>query len=174
MTADDYLQLGVAVSKAQTIEFALYGLLTHLKKDPKIVKDKRLLKLTPREFLSTNPESKTLRMMTLGQLSEVLPNGFGIDPDFIQDYVSRRNLLVHDFMREINPKYASIEVIEPKSFLKKFITDSDELQNILLGLLYVIMDQIAEKNDLSNRKPSGDDVDKAKAAFYSHVIRHKG
>jgi hypothetical protein len=173
MTSEDYLRLGVALSKAQNIEFAIYGILTHLKKTPEIVKDKRLRNLTPREFLSSDPINKPLRTMTLGQLNKALPEGFGLCSEYIQDYVDRRNLLVHEFMREINPKYASNGVIDPEVFLTKFIVDSDEFESILLGLLYVIMDQVADKQGVPERKPVGEDVDLAKAVFYEHILKQK-
>lgn len=169
MTVDDFTRLGIALSKAQTIEFVIYGLLTHLKKTPEIVPDKRLRNLTPRQFLSSDPADKVLRKMTLGQLNAALPEGFGLSPEFLQDYVERRNIVVHEFMREINPRYATKDVLNPTMFLNQFIADSQELELVLEGLFYVIMDQIAQKNGIPERKPSGENVTRAKSAFFSHV-----
>jgi len=79
MTDQEYMLLGIALYKAQKIEFAIYGVLTHLRKEEDIVSNNRIRNLTPRKFLSNDLEDKKLRMMTLGQLNKELPDELGLD-----------------------------------------------------------------------------------------------
>jgi len=167
-TNETYQLLGIALLKSQIVEFNLCGILVHINKNCLSKNNKRLNELTPEKFLSSNPEYQKLRKMTLGEISVCFPSNI-INSDKIEEYISDRNIVVHNFIRETDSKFATNGVINPTDFLQKFINDSNELINVLHGLIYVMSNIIADKNKLYDRKFSGQAVEKAMSAFYQQA-----
>lgn len=167
-TNETYLLLGKALYKTQIVEFKLCGILVHINKNCFSKNNKRLNELTPEKFLSSNPQYQKLRKMTLGDISDCFPSNI-INSDKLEEYISNRNLVIHNFIRETDSKFATNGVINPKDFLQKFINESNELVDVLHGLIYVMSKVIADKNKLDDRKFSGQAVEKAMSAFYQQA-----
>lgn len=93
-----------------------------------------------------------LRKQTLGQIFNVLKKEADILilTDELDNYLKRRNLLIHDlwrtYYRNDSSTYSKSEAI---NFCKTFLEDSSKYENFYKGFLYSIARYVAKANKLS-------------------------
>jgi hypothetical protein len=112
--ADEMMLLGCAMLVAQKLEFALYGMASHLKAtDPKF-KD-----LTAEEFLRGDG---TKTKATLGAIAQAYGPRLQLDGDELTQLVKDRNLIAHDYWRLTKALIKDGRTLaNPKQFLLSFI-----------------------------------------------------
>lgn len=160
---ETFLLLGLALYCAQKFEFGLYGIASHMSHLPEAKKDKRFANLTPNDFLSPDPAKKALRKATLGQICTLFGERLLLSGEELEQLVTDRNLIVHDFWREVRPMRGAVSIPNPNDFLRAFITNVERLNAAIKGLLSYLMEAAAKKEgrsgeitvtdaDLENRK----------------------
>lgn len=143
ITTEILTLLGTAIWTVQKLEFALYGLAAHSAHLPEAQKDKRFANLTPQDFLSTDPEKKASRNATLGVLTTTFGDRFRLPAHDLEDLVARRNLIAHEFWREVGSKKGTGAVSDPTSFLHQFTEDCKEWLLAVGGLISHLVEQAA-------------------------------
>ncbi|PUE23675.1 hypothetical protein B9Z39_15255 [Limnohabitans sp. JirII-29] len=146
---ETFLLLGLALYCAQKFEFGLYGIASHMTHLPEAKKDKRFANLTPNDFLSSHPEKKVLRKATLGQICTLFGERLLLSSEELEQLVTDRNLIVHDFWRELRPMRGVVGIPNPNDFLRGFITNVERLNAAIKGLLSYLMEAAAQKEDRS-------------------------
>lgn len=160
---ETFLLLGLALFCVQELEFALYGIASHLSHLPEAKKDNRFAKLTPNDFLSSDPEKKALRKATLGQVCTLFGDLLLISGEELDQLVVDRNLIVHDFLRNVRPIRGVVSISNPNGFLMAFIINVERFNSGIRGLLSHLIEAIAKKEgrldeiavtdaDIKNRK----------------------
>ncbi len=160
---ETFLLLGLALYCAQEFEFGLYGIASHFSHLPEAKKDKRFANLTPNDFLSSDPKKKALRKATLGQVCTLFGERLLLSGEELDQLVTDRNLIVHDFVRNVRPIRGVIGIPDPNGFLRAFITKVERFNAGIKGLLSILMEAVAQKvgrldeisatdADLKNRK----------------------
>lgn len=146
LETQDYALLGIAMVSTQKLEFALYGIAVHLTHLPGVASDSRFRALTPADFLSPLPEKRAIRKATLGQIARKLGPHLLFPADELEDYVARRNLIAHDFWREVASIKGSGMMANHRMYLVRFIKDTDRWLSAVRGVLS-IMHEAAAKNE---------------------------
>ncbi|MEO0012938.1 MAG: hypothetical protein RLZZ535_1327 [Cyanobacteriota bacterium] len=142
-SVDEYILLGAAIISAQKLEFALYGIVSHLSHLPEARKEKRFRELTPEEFLRGDMEDLKA---TLGQISTAFGDTLLMSNEELNQFIKDRNLIAHNYWRLTKTSIRNADKLnDPEAFLKKFITNSDQWTAIVRGLLYKLMEAAAEK-----------------------------
>ena len=160
---ETFLLLGLALYCAQKLEFGLYGIASHMSHLPEAKKDKRFANLTPDDFLSSDPEKKALRKATLGQICSLFGERLLLSGEELEQIVTDRNLVVHDFWREVRPMRGVVGIPNPNDFLRSFIKNVERLNVAIKGLLSLLIEAAAQMEgrseeiavtnaDLENRK----------------------
>lgn len=160
---ETFLLLGLALYCAQQFEFGLYGIASHMSHLPEARKDKRFANLTPNDFLASDPEKKALRKATLGQICTLFGERLLLSGKDLEQLVTDRNLIVHDFWREVRPMRGGVGIPNPNDFLRTFITNVERLNAAIKGLLSYLKEAAAQAEgrsdeitvtdaDLENRK----------------------
>ena len=145
MNPETFMLLGGAVYTAQKLEFALYGVAAHCSYLPESQKDKRFANLTPQDFLSTALENRDLRKATLGQISKLFASAFLLPTTDLEELVERRNLIFHEFWREVRTKWGTGSITDPDKFLAVFIHDCEEWIAAVEGLISYMKEAAATK-----------------------------
>ncbi|UCV13333.1 hypothetical protein [Quatrionicoccus australiensis] len=146
---ETFLLLGLALYCAQKFEFGLYGIASHMSHLPEAKKDKRFANLTPDDFLSADPEKKALRKATLGQICTLFGERLLLSGEELEQLVTDRNIVVHDFWREVHPMRGVVGIQNPNKFLRGFITNAERLNAAIKGLLSHMMEAVAQKEGRS-------------------------
>jgi hypothetical protein len=142
---ETFLLLGLALFCAQQLEFGLYGIVSHMSHLPEAKKDKRFANLTPNDFLSPDPEKKALRKATLGQICTLFGERLLLSGKELEQLITDRNLIVHDFWREVRPIRGIIGIPNPNDFLRNFIMNVERLNAAIKGLLSYLVEGAAQK-----------------------------
>jgi hypothetical protein len=145
MDAETLMLLGGAVCSAQKLEFGLYGIAAHCSHLPEARKDKRFANLNAKDFLSNEPEKRALRKATLGQIAKLFANAFMLPLTELEELVERRNLIFHEFWREVTNKRGTSNIADPKKFLVQFISDCEEWIAAIEGLISFLKEAAATK-----------------------------
>ncbi|MEY4520305.1 MAG: hypothetical protein RLZZ499_2905 [Cyanobacteriota bacterium] len=95
-SVDEYILLGAAIISAQKLEFALYGIVSHLSHLPEARKEKRFRELTPEEFLRGDMEDLKA---TLGQISTAFGDTLLMSNEELNQFIKDRNLIAHNYWR---------------------------------------------------------------------------
>ena len=134
--------LGLAMLGAQRVEFALYGVVSHLT----ILTDskrKEFRTLTPEKFLRGNGEDCKA---TLGLLVHESGDRLLLTTEDLEKFVRNRNLIAHDFWRLAHIRIRGGRRLEdPEAFLNQFIEDCLRWDRILQGLIATMRHASAEK-----------------------------
>jgi hypothetical protein len=169
---DDYTLIGVAMIAAQKVEFALSGIAAHLTHLPAVASDARFRKLTPSNFLSSSPEKRALRKATLGQVARKFGKNLLLPEAELEKYVTRRNMIAHEFWREVVSAKGSGAIPDPRAFLIAFISDSDQWLSGIRGLLSVFI-EAAEKKEGRKLDPKvTENLMKHRDTYYRFVEKH--
>ena len=144
---ETFFLLGLALYAAQKYEFGLYGIASHMSHLPEAKKDKRFARLTPDIFLSPDPKDREKRKATLGQMCKLFGNRLFLSSDDLEEFVSNRNLIAHDFWREIRPLRGRTGIPNPNEFLRNFIRSTEQQTSAMLGLLSHLMEAAAKRQD---------------------------
>lgn len=168
---DECALLGAAILSAQKLDFALYGIVSHLSHLPEAQKEKRFRNLTPEKFLRGNAED--LRA-TFGQLETAFVEKLLISTDELKKFISDRNLIAHNYWRltKSNVKDGD-RLSDPEAFLKEFLVRCDQWAGIIRGLLYVLMEAAAEKESRLSEINFNEQQQKDIKTYCAHIaIRH--
>lgn len=144
---ETFLLLGLAVYAAQKFEFGLYGIVSHLPHLPEAKRENRFASLTPELFLSHDPKARQKRKATLGQICEVFGDRLLLTSNELEEFVTTRNLIVHDFWREIRPLRGHVGIPNPNQFLRDFICLAEKQTQAMQGLLSYLVEAVAVKED---------------------------
>ena len=158
---DECQLLGGCLIGAQKVEFALYGIVSHLSHLPE-AKEKRFRELTPELFLRGDP--KELKS-TLGQIEKVFGERLNLSCDDLSKFIDDRNLIAHNYYRMTRKGIRDAHQLDnPEGFLRDFLKSCGYWESVLNGLLYIIMVTLAERHDrkgeikLSSRQIADMDV----------------
>ena len=88
---DECALIGAAILSAQKLEFALYGIVSHLSD---LQGDKRFRDLTPEKFLLGNINDLKV---TFGQLEAAFGEKLLISSKDLKDFIKDRNLIAHNY-----------------------------------------------------------------------------
>ncbi|MDF4711344.1 hypothetical protein P3564_23225 [Vibrio parahaemolyticus] len=140
---DECTLLGASLLGAQKLEFALYGVVSHLSHAYDGKKDKRFTELTPEQFLRGSVDDLKL---TLGQLEMAFGEKLLISNDDLKEFIKDRNLIAHNYWRLVKTNVNGAEKLEnPEEFLKRFIDKCEYWQSVLNGFLWLFMLEAAKK-----------------------------
>ncbi|HHX8443395.1 TPA: hypothetical protein ACVO0G_004828 [Vibrio diabolicus] len=140
---DECTLLGASLLGAQKLEFALYGVVSHLSHAYDGKKDKRFTELTPEKFLRGSVDDLKL---TLGQLEMAFGEKLLITNSDLKQFIKDRNLIAHNYWRLVKTNVKGAETLDrPEEFLKTFIARCDYWQSVLNGLLWLLMLEAAKK-----------------------------
>lgn len=167
---DEICWLGGAVISSQKLEFAIYGIISHMSHTPAAQKQKRFKELTPEQFL--RGDIKNLKA-TLGQLIEVFGDQLNIKTAEFDDYVITRNLIIHNYWRITHTNFRDDQFqIEDKIlFLRTFVEKTDKLTSIIRGLLTYLKIAAATKEDRLDEITLSETNKKDMAAFQLNAAK---
>ena len=164
---DECALLGASILSAQKLEFALYGIISHLSHLPEAQKEKRFRDLTPEKFLRGNTEDLKA---TFGQLETAFGEKLFISTDELKKFISDRNLIAHNYWRLVKSNTKDGERLsDPELFLQGFLVRCDQWASVIRGLLYVLMEAAAEKegrlSEINFSEQQKNDI----KAYYAHI-----
>ena len=134
--------MGKALLSAQKVEYALYGIASHLSHLDEAKKDKMFANLTAEDFLSDDPEKKKMRKATLGRLYRVFGKRLFVSNIAFDTFLQERNFIVHEFFRSLI-KERDIEVHHKR--LNDFIDLAAITEKAIKGLLSQLTEAAAHK-----------------------------
>jgi len=158
--------LGGCLMAVQKIEFILYGIASHLSHLPE-AKEKRFRQLTPEKFLRGDPSELKA---TLGQIERVFGEKLHISSSELNEFIEQRNLIAHNYYRLTKIQIAGTKSLEnPEEFLRKFLVQCTYWENVLSGLLNLMLVNAA-KNENRECKINLSELQKSTmAAYYAHI-----
>ncbi len=140
---DEFALIGGAILSAQRLEFALYGIVSHLSHLPEVQKDKRFRDLIPEKFLRGDVDDLKA---TFGQLETIVGERLLISTDELKKLIKDRNLIAHNYWRLTKANIKDGEKLSnPEDFLKDFLARCDMWERIFRGFLYIFMMETAKK-----------------------------
>lgn len=139
------LLLGLALYISQRFEFGLYGIVSHMSHLPEAKRDKRFSELTPDDFLSSDPKMKACLKVTLGQICKQFGERLLLSGEELEECVANRNLIVHNFYREVNPIRGAAGMPNPNGFLRQFVVTGMRYNAAMQGLLSHLVESAAIK-----------------------------
>ncbi|WP_061271111.1 hypothetical protein [Leptospira interrogans] len=154
--------LGLALLMAQKVEFALYGIVAHIS-----IKDKKFKNLTPETFL--RGDLSNLKA-TLGQLKNYAGEKLLLSNNDLQDFVDKRNLIVHNYWRltKANIKNGE-ELPDPEQFLRNFIDECQRWMNIFNGYVKMLMQRMENRtNEISFGEKERQEIE----VYIDHVYKN--
>ncbi|EMO80419.1 hypothetical protein [Leptospira kirschneri] len=156
--------LGLSLLMAQKVEFALYGIVAHIS-----IKDKKFKNLTPETFL--RGDLSNLKA-TLGQLKNYAGGKLLLSSNELQDFVDKRNLIVHNYWRLTKANIKNAEkLLNPEQFLRNFIDDCQRWTNILNGYIKMLMQSIAETENRTDEINFGEKERQEIEVYIDHVYK---
>lgn len=167
---DECTLLGASLLEAQKVEFALYGLISHLSHAYDGKKDKRFTELTPEKFLRGTVDDLKL---TLGQLETAFGKKLLISNDELSQFIKHRNLIVHNYWRLTKTNIKGGEKLEnPQEFLKSFVQKCQYWQSVINGFLWLLMKAVAEKEGRISEISLTDEQQNQIESYYKHVAKN--
>lgn len=137
---DEMMLLGGAMLAAQKLEFALYGMVSHLQK-----KEGKFKELTPEEFLRGDG---TKTRETLGSIVRAFGAQFELDGDELSKLVSDRNLIAHNYWRMTKANIrGGARLEDPEDFLFQFTVRCEKWIRICQGWIAVATKALAEREE---------------------------
>ncbi len=134
--------IGAAVLDAQKVEFALYGVISHLAEHARS-RDKRFKNLDPEKFL--RGDVKDLKA-TLGQLIKAYGHQLLLTTEELSQFVEDRNLIMHSYWRLTKARLRGGSHLEnPEEFLIQFAKKCRHWNKVLRGLIALMKRQTAKK-----------------------------
>lgn len=144
--------LGATVIQIQKVEYSMLGSITTLNEEL-LKSDKKFKNLNPTRFFSTNPDDVKYRKQTLGTIISFLKNHVNfLNPDKLDDYLTRRNDLIHNLWRQYlshGREKNRINKIQAFRFIISVYKDSLKWSCIFKGFLFEIARHIHEANNLN-------------------------
>jgi len=129
-----YSKIGMALISAQRVEFITKQLVLHL-----VEFDKNVYGLTSEDFLDAS-KRKSNPKMTLGNIFRLLElNPKLVIEDELDDYLKKRNMLVHGFLENyLNKK--SVECAKRTiEFCNDFGRQSVRIESFFKGFIFLLM-----------------------------------
>ncbi|HEY8095850.1 MAG TPA: hypothetical protein VIE65_07100 [Methylobacter sp.] len=166
---DECTLLGASLLAAQKFEFALYGIVSHLSHLPEAQKEKRFRDLTPEKFLHGNIEDLKA---TLGQLETAFGQKLLISTEELKVFIRHRNLIAHNYWRLTKPDIKNSEKLDdPELFLRRFLESCDKWAAISRGLLYVLIEAAAQKENRLSEINFSEQQRIDVADYYAHAAK---
>lgn len=164
----EFTLLGCAVFQAQRIEFALYGIVAHLNDQPEFNRSGKFRNLTAEQFL--RGDFTSLRA-TLGDLKTFAGRLLLTSPEF-EEFISDRNLIVHNYFRQFHTVYGSADVDDGCRFLASFLESGRTLEQVLKGLLVVLREAVATETGRTSDLVLSDADQINRARYLQYVEAH--
>lgn len=159
--------LGASLLGAQKLEFALYGVVSHLSHLDEAKKEKRFRDLTPEKFLRGSVDDLKV---TFGQLEKSFGKRLLISNDDLIELIKDRNTIAHNYWRLTKSGVRGSEKLsDPEDFLRKFIFKCEYWQKVFNGLLLFMMEVIAEKENRMDEINFTESQKKDMAAYHNHI-----
>lgn len=128
--------LGISLLEIQKVEFALYGVVSHLTHLPE-GRGWKFNGLSPENFLRGDPEQLKA---TLGQLDKAFGSLLKISCDRFKELIENRNIIAHNYWRMSRKGIRGARTLEnPEAFLLEFIEQCQYWKKVINGLLYAFM-----------------------------------
>ncbi|WP_203563811.1 hypothetical protein [Deefgea sp. CFH1-16] len=127
--------------------------------------------MTPEKFLRGNVEDLKA---TFGQLEAAFGDKLLISTSELKEFIRDRNLIAHNYWRLTKSNVKDCERLsDPEAFLTGFLGRCDQWASIIRGLLYVLMEATAKKEDRLSEINFSEQQQNDIKSFYSHAeIRH--
>ncbi|MFS6536538.1 hypothetical protein V6D52_04450 [Idiomarina loihiensis] len=159
--------LGASLLGAQKLEFALYGVVAHLSHLDEAQKEKRFRELTPEKFLRGSVEDLKI---TFGQLEKVFGKKLLISNDELIKFIKDRNLIAHNYWRLTKADVKGSEQLnDPETFLKDFVSMCSYWQKVFNGMVFMLMEAAAKKENRTDEVSFTDNQKKDIEAYLKHV-----
>ena len=167
---ETYYWIGNALISGQRVEFLTHGIISHFKD---LNQDKEFKNLTPRMFLDNTNEAQKTRKQTLGQIFRILKQNDSLAiVESLNDYLLKRNLLVHGLWREyFRDNYKSDEHSNGIQFCKDFIDKSAKMENFYKGLLYAMVKHVSSISQVEIPQSLGKFENKY--SYFINCLNHK-
>lgn len=164
--------LGYAVFTAHKIEFALYGIISHLSHHPAAQKDKRLRELSGEKFL--RGDASELKV-TFGQLVNIFGDAVLIASSDLDKFIADRNLITHNYFRHFRTTFASTANRDAAAveFLSDFLIRGQQFLQVVEGLLLVVLGAFAEKAGRVDELAYTAEGVAKRQAYIDYVARHR-
>lgn len=167
---EEWTLLGASLIAAQKVEFVLYGIVSHVTHLPEGQKDKRFRNLTPEKFLRG---SRNDLKATLGQLEATFGQRLLLSTDELTKFIQDRNLIAHNYWRLTRSKVKEAEKLEnPEAFLRDFLERCEKWETVGKGLLYVLMEAAAKKENRLSEINFNEQQKREVAAYNAHAAKH--
>lgn len=143
---------GGAMIQIQISEYAMLGLIAHLKEE--LLGSNRDFKdLNPQRFISNDLDDKEYRKQTLGTIIRFLKNNVKLfSVDDLNSYLDKRNDFIHNFWRlylSNNRDKIRSEKLKAFKFVISVYKDSLKWTSIFKGFIYACAVNIAAMNGKS-------------------------
>lgn len=130
-----YFRIAMALVSAQRVEYVAKNITIHLSEF-----DKDIYGVTTREFLNKVAKGDKLGRMTLGQIFTLLKlNPKLVVEDELNEYLAKRNILVHGFFENYLNTYSPEQVKKALDFCYKFGRMSDKVESFFKGFYYFLV-----------------------------------
>lgn len=134
--------IGLSLLEIQQVEFALYGIISHLTHLPE-GKGWKFKGLSPETFLRGNPNELNA---TLGQLESAFGVKLYLTNDDFKILIKDRNLIAHNYWRMSRTSIKGAKRLEnPEKFLLDFIDKCQYWKKVINGLLAFFILTVAKK-----------------------------
>ncbi|SKA16801.1 hypothetical protein SAMN05428963_10749 [Consotaella salsifontis] len=169
ITSDEITLIGAAIYQAQKVEWALYGIASHVSHLPAAQRKKRFKQINPEAFLRDDPADFKA---TLGEITAVFGDAFLISSPELEEFVDDRNLIVHNFYRLFHANIRDGHRREdPVGFLQDFILRGQQWHSIVRGLLVCLQERAAEKEGRMEELSLRDEDYAHKVAYLAHATK---
>ncbi|MBY2913071.1 hypothetical protein [Rhizobium leguminosarum] len=143
ITGEEMTLIGAAIYIAQKVEFALYGIGSHLSPDHKAKAHRAFKDLTPEAFLRGDQEKLKA---TFGLLAREFGPAFFIDTPGLTKFYQDRNLIAHNYFRFFCANIQGAQTPDdPIKFLSDFIIRGEHWLAVMKGLTSVLMEGAAAR-----------------------------
>ncbi|MBY5742441.1 hypothetical protein HFO28_02320 [Rhizobium leguminosarum] len=147
---------------AQKVEFALYGLGSHLPADHNAKTHRAFKNLTPEAFLRGD---RSKLKATFGVLAQTFGKAFFIDTPELTKFYEDRNLIAHNYYREFCANISGAQGRgDPIDFLDDFIKRGQHWIAVMKGLARLLIEAAAAKegrlNELSYSEQDESEIEK--------------
>lgn len=142
-----FSRIGMALVSAQRVEFITNQLIYHLREF-----DKDIYGLTGQEFLDSSQKSNLVRI-TLGGIFKLLKlNPKLVIEDELDDYLNKRNILVHGFWRNYLNTISEEQAKRAVDFCHDFGRQSERIESFFKGFMFFLVLRHVENRNKINEE----------------------
>ncbi|MFC0878981.1 hypothetical protein ACE01N_20470 [Saccharicrinis sp. FJH2] len=146
-------QMGLSLFASQRVEFILQIVLNVL---GLYLSDKEAKKYKPEVYLEDSERGRKIRKKTLGTLSNKLKKVDFINHERLDNYVQKRNYIIHNLWREeLNGSIPNKNFKKCIQLCNEFIDESNNIENSLKGIMNLVFIYLQENKNIKEA-PSAD------------------